>query len=209
MDARAVKGLRAERRAQQLLEAQGYRCSRSVASAGLFDLVAVGHGEIRLIQVKAGKSFLKRRERIAIAGMSLPDHTTAECWRFPSLKRSPLIERPVTFPRTLPPIASKVCASPMCSAVLRGRGLKFQRRRFCSRACATLDYRQRRPVRRLGRQAERRDEPDRTAYRHGYKAGWAAADSRWRRWWRRNNLQQVTGLSECDVNVGDPRRDAY
>jgi Holliday junction resolvase len=46
------KGNRNERRSMALLEAAGYRCSRSAASLGAWDTVAIGPADIVLVQVK-------------------------------------------------------------------------------------------------------------------------------------------------------------
>lgn len=50
----AHKGRRTEHRARAILEAAGYVCTRAGGSLGLFDMIAVGPQDVRLIQVKAG-----------------------------------------------------------------------------------------------------------------------------------------------------------
>jgi hypothetical protein len=47
------KGTRAEHRAMRILEAAGYVCTRAGASLGLFDVIAIGPNDVRLLQVKA------------------------------------------------------------------------------------------------------------------------------------------------------------
>ena len=47
------KGARAEREAKHLLESEGYFCTKSGGSLGVYDLVAINKKSIRLIQVKA------------------------------------------------------------------------------------------------------------------------------------------------------------
>jgi len=88
-----AKGTRAEHRARRLLEAAGYVCTRASASLGLFDLVAIGPVDVRLIQVKAGTKYLSAVEREQITALAVPANVTRECWRFPDRCRAPLIER--------------------------------------------------------------------------------------------------------------------
>jgi Holliday junction resolvase-like predicted endonuclease len=49
---RKSKGNRNEHRSIALLEAAGYRCTRSAASLGEWDIVGVGSTDIVLVQVK-------------------------------------------------------------------------------------------------------------------------------------------------------------
>src|SRR5262249_30082797 len=88
-----AKGSRAERRAIRLLEAAGYVCTKAGGSLGLFDVVAIGANDVRLIQVKSGGQYLSAVERQQIAGLVVPSLVTRECWRFPDRCRAPLIER--------------------------------------------------------------------------------------------------------------------
>jgi Holliday junction resolvase len=46
------KGSRNEHRSIQLLEASGYKCTRSSASLGVFDIIGVSSTDIILCQVK-------------------------------------------------------------------------------------------------------------------------------------------------------------
>ncbi len=46
------KGSRNEHRSMTILEAAGYRCTRSGASLGVFDIIGVGAADILLLQVK-------------------------------------------------------------------------------------------------------------------------------------------------------------
>jgi Holliday junction resolvase len=52
MNAKA-KGSRQEHRTMRLLEALGYRCTRSAASLGEWDVVAIGVTDVVLVQVKS------------------------------------------------------------------------------------------------------------------------------------------------------------
>jgi hypothetical protein len=49
------KGSRNEHRSISLLEAAGYRCSRSAASLGVFDVIGVGPTDVLLVQVKSNR----------------------------------------------------------------------------------------------------------------------------------------------------------
>ena len=51
MNAKA-KGTRNEHRSMRLLEAAGYRCTRSAASLGEWDIVGIGSRDVVLVQVK-------------------------------------------------------------------------------------------------------------------------------------------------------------
>lgn len=86
------KGTRAEHRAMKLLEACGYVCTRASASLGLFDVVAVGATDVRLVQVKAGTKYASAIEREAITALRVPANVTREIWRFPDRCRAPRIE---------------------------------------------------------------------------------------------------------------------
>jgi Holliday junction resolvase len=88
-----AKGARAERRAMRLLEALGYTCTRAGASLGLFDVIAIGPNDVRLVQVKAGGMYCSSVEREQITLFAVPANCTREIWRFPDRCRDPLIER--------------------------------------------------------------------------------------------------------------------
>ena len=88
-----AKGARAERRAIKMLERSGYICTRAGGSLGLFDVIAVGPADVRLLQVKAGSTYLSGVEREQIAALTVPANVSRECWRFPDRARAPLIER--------------------------------------------------------------------------------------------------------------------
>ena len=92
MNAKA-KGTWAELRALKILEAAGYVVTRSSASLGLFDLVAISAVDVRLIRVKAGSKYLSAVEREAIQALTVPANVSREVWRFPDRCQTPLIER--------------------------------------------------------------------------------------------------------------------
>src|ERR1700733_9614676 len=46
------KGSRNEHRSMVLLESDGYRCARSAASLGVWDVIGIGPADVVLVQVK-------------------------------------------------------------------------------------------------------------------------------------------------------------
>ena len=48
----AAKGSRAEHRSMAVLESSGYRCTRSAASRGCWDIVGISASDVVLVQVK-------------------------------------------------------------------------------------------------------------------------------------------------------------
>jgi Holliday junction resolvase len=86
------KGARCEHRCMRLLEEAGYRCTRAAASLGVFDVIAVGPVNFRLIQVKGGSARCSSVEREQIALFPVPANASKEVWRFPDHCRKPLIE---------------------------------------------------------------------------------------------------------------------
>jgi Holliday junction resolvase len=88
-----AKGARGERRAIRLLESLGYVCTKAGGSLGLFDVVAIGPHDVKVIQVKCGGQYLSGVEREQIQALSVPANVSRECWRFPDRCRAPLIER--------------------------------------------------------------------------------------------------------------------
>jgi hypothetical protein len=70
-----------------------YCCIKAGGSLGPFDVIAVGHSDIRLIQVKAGqRPWLSPLEREAIELVAVPRNATKELWRFRDYARTPDIE---------------------------------------------------------------------------------------------------------------------
>jgi Holliday junction resolvase len=87
-----AKGARAERRARDILEAAGYGCTRSGASLGAFDLIAMNAQGIRCVQVKSGEQYCSKIERELMLETPVPPNASREIWRFPDRCRAPLIE---------------------------------------------------------------------------------------------------------------------
>jgi hypothetical protein len=76
-----------------ILTAAGYACSRAAASLGIFDVVAIGAADIRLVQVKSGGAYCSSVERELIARFVAPWNCSREIWRFPDRCKEPFIER--------------------------------------------------------------------------------------------------------------------
>lgn len=89
-----AKGSRAERRAMRILKAAGYAVTRAGGPLGLFDVIAVGSANVRLIQVTAGTTYLSAVERAQISALGgVPANLRREGWRCPDRCRAPLDER--------------------------------------------------------------------------------------------------------------------
>lgn len=86
-----AKGQRLERKVREILRAAGYYVIRSGGSKGLWDLVAIGHHDVRLIQVKASGNPIGRADRQALVNFPVSSQVKKEIWRLPD-RREPLIE---------------------------------------------------------------------------------------------------------------------
>jgi len=83
------RGVYYERKTVNLLREQGYHAQRTAGSHGLFDVIAVGHGQVRLINIKAGY-WPPPAERREFYGLDIPDEygaaylppVTLEIWRW-------------------------------------------------------------------------------------------------------------------------------
>lgn len=64
------RGIRAERRARELLKKAGYSVIRSSASLGAFDLVAWNSSSVRFIQVKYTKGSARKALKDALNKLS-------------------------------------------------------------------------------------------------------------------------------------------
>jgi Holliday junction resolvase len=87
-----AKGTRREHAARRILELAGYTVIRAAGSHGLFDLVAVGPRDCRLVQVKCN-GYLSGVEREQLQLLVVPDNVVKECWRFVDRCRTPIVER--------------------------------------------------------------------------------------------------------------------
>jgi Holliday junction resolvase len=94
------KGTRAERRAIRILEAFGSVCTKAGGSLGLFDVIAIGPANVRLIQVKAGTTYLSAVERARISALVVPATMRREGGGSRDRCRVPFVER----------LSAEVCA---------------------------------------------------------------------------------------------------
>ena len=89
------KGNRNELKTKKLLESTGYRGVKSGGSLGEFDLVMLGSGSLRLIQVKSNRR-PPPAEREAISEFPIKTGETLkvskEIWVWKDYAREPLIE---------------------------------------------------------------------------------------------------------------------
>ena len=86
----AAKGRRLEYKTIRLLEAAGYNCTRSAASKGVWDIVAIGPQGVRLIQVKANRQ-PGPLEREQMAAFPAPPGVSREYWVWRDHARDPTI----------------------------------------------------------------------------------------------------------------------
>lgn len=73
------------------LEAVGYKCTRSAASLGEWDVIAIGAHGTRLVQVKANRR-PGSVEMEALNSFEVPPHTSKEVWVWKDRAREPIIE---------------------------------------------------------------------------------------------------------------------
>ncbi len=93
MNAKA-KGSRAERRVITALEAAGYCCTRAAGSLGVWDVIAIGAHDIRLVQVKAGdRCQVSPAEKEQMQLFVAPPNASREIWRYFDRAKAPSIER--------------------------------------------------------------------------------------------------------------------
>ena len=87
------KGTRLEHKTIAMLKAAGYVCTRSAASMGVFDIIAINPLGLRCIQVKANSwPRPDERESLRNASQWLPPNATIECWRWNDNARKPIIK---------------------------------------------------------------------------------------------------------------------
>jgi Holliday junction resolvase len=82
------KGNRNEHRSIALLESAGYRCSRSAASLGDWDVIGVGPADIVLVQVKT-RDWPGREEMERLRAFPAPANCRKLVHRWQSRKRTP------------------------------------------------------------------------------------------------------------------------
>ena len=88
-----AKGSRKERAAKTILEAAGYLVTKSGASLGVFDLIALGPQAVRCVQVKSNRPPPPSEcEKIMNLRGRLPANATLEIWVFYDGNTTPRIE---------------------------------------------------------------------------------------------------------------------
>ncbi len=87
------KGRRREYQVMRALEAAGFYCIRAAGSHGLFDVVAIGPNELRLIQVKANQ-MASPAEQECLREFDLgPEGTSKYIWLYVNGQRKPIVHR--------------------------------------------------------------------------------------------------------------------
>jgi len=86
-----AKGARNEHKTMRYLEALGYACTRAAASLGVFDVVAVGPRDVKLLQVKSNR-WPGSVEMEAIELFACPSSCTKEIWRWNDHARQPVVK---------------------------------------------------------------------------------------------------------------------
>ena len=74
----------------RMLEDMGFCCTRSGASLGVFDVIAIGPHTVRLIQVKANR-WPRRAEHEAIERVRCGHGVSKEVWRWNDREPAPII----------------------------------------------------------------------------------------------------------------------
>jgi Holliday junction resolvase len=85
---RKAKGNRNEHRSIAILEAAGYRCTRSAASLGCWDIVAVGATGFVLVQVKS-RDYPGTVEMETLRGFAVPPNCKKLIHRWRARQRLP------------------------------------------------------------------------------------------------------------------------
>lgn len=88
---RKAKGTRNEHRSMAVLEAAGYRCTRSAASLGEWDLVAIGRTDVVLVQVKT-RDWPGAMERRILEDFAVPSMVRKLIHRWRDRQRLPDVQ---------------------------------------------------------------------------------------------------------------------
>jgi len=85
------KGNRLEHKSIKLLESWGYSCTRSAASLGIFDIIAISPYDVKCVQVKANR-WPGREERERLVDFQVKHRNVmVEIWRWDDYARNPKI----------------------------------------------------------------------------------------------------------------------
>lgn len=90
-----AKGSRNERRSIKLLESLGYRCTKSGASLGEWDIIGIGCHDIQLVQVKTN-SWPGSVEMERLELFPCPNNCVKAVWRWDDNARRPRVK--IWFP---------------------------------------------------------------------------------------------------------------
>jgi len=82
------KGNRNEHKSIRLLERLGYACTRAAASLGVFDIVAIGATDIRLVQCKSNE-WPRAAEMEAIKQFPAPSNARKQIHRWRDRQPAP------------------------------------------------------------------------------------------------------------------------
>jgi Holliday junction resolvase-like predicted endonuclease len=85
------KGTRNEHRSMALLEAAGYRCTRSGASLGEWDVIGIGQGDVVLVQIKT-RDWPGALEMAALRDFACPANTKKLVHRWRDRQRLPDVQ---------------------------------------------------------------------------------------------------------------------
>ncbi len=88
-----IRGRQREYRVMNMLEDLGYICVRAAGSKGMFDVVAIGPKDIRLVQVKLNRNASPKEKAILKDFDAHPGNVVKEIWLFKDGCRLPLINR--------------------------------------------------------------------------------------------------------------------
>jgi Holliday junction resolvase-like predicted endonuclease len=85
------KGRRNEYKAIKILRDQGYQCTRSAASLGVWDIIAISETHIKLVQVKTNK-MPSQNEIKNMRDYKAPTICSKEVWLFKDKEPLPIIK---------------------------------------------------------------------------------------------------------------------
>ena len=90
---RYIRGRSFEYRAAAILRKQGYIVTRAASSKGVFDLIAVGPDDIKLLQVKSGARSISKKELEIMVAIPVPACAVKEVWWFPGNRKPVVIKQ--------------------------------------------------------------------------------------------------------------------
>jgi hypothetical protein len=83
-----AKGTKNEYKSMRYLEAMGYRCTRSAASLGEWDIIGIGTDDVVLVQVKSNR-WPGRPEMEILKAFSVPSGVRKLVYRWDDYARKP------------------------------------------------------------------------------------------------------------------------